>query len=572
MVTRVATEERISENQHARFHARIRRMTDTPASTLSPAVTPPAHVDALPVGTRLAEFEVQALLGVGGFGMVYRAYDHSLHRPVAIKEYMPSALVNRQDGLSLALRSSTDQPIYQSGLTSFIAEARLLAQFDHPSLVKVYRFWEANHTAYMVMPLYSGITLKQARSQMAGPPPEAWLRTVLWSILQALHVLHEHGTVHRDVSPDNIFLQDIGPPVLLDLGAARRAISDQTQMHTAILKVNYAPIEQYASAEDLKPGPWSDLYALAAVVHGCVRNEPPPPATFRVVRDNLPTMASVAATVQAHFGRHYSAEFIQGIDHALAIQPSQRPQSVVQLIDEMRLLPPDHLATFDWRAALGDDLTNVQTDVGPTSSPAGASEDEWPVTQARDDILLDGGRPDLELGDEDETRPAALNVPAAGGATPQGRWSGRTTAGLVLAALGLMGLAYWGWREGRAVQAPHVAAPEPALSPALSQRGEAAAATTAPAAAPARALTAHKGKEAAARADDKAVPGEKTTPVPTGKATAKTAPAATEVCADSNFITRPMCIHLECQKPEYAKLPVCIEDRRRYPEGDGNRP
>lgn len=571
MVTRVATEERISQNQRARFHARIRRMTDTPASTLSPAVTPPAHVDALPVGTRLAEFEVQALLGVGGFGMVYRAYDHSLHRQVAIKEYMPAALVNRQDGQSLALRSSTDQPTYQSGLTSFIAEARLLAQFDHPSLVKVYRFWEANNTAYMVMPLYSGITLKQARSQMAGPPPEAWLRTVLWSILQALRVLHEHGTVHRDVSPDNIFLQDIGPPVLLDLGAARRAITDQTHQHTAILKVNYAPIEQYASAEDLKPGPWSDLYALAAVIHGCVRNESPPPATFRVVRDSLPTMASVAATVQAHFGQHYSVEFVWGIDHALAIQPSQRPLSVTQLIDEMRLLPPDHLATFDWRAALGSDLATVQIDGLPTSSPAGANEDEWPVTQARDDILLDDGRPDLDLGDEDETRPVALNVPAAEGAAREGRWSGRTTAGLVLAVLGVMGLAYWGWREGRPVQAPLVAAPEPALSPALSRRGEVTA-TPAPVAAPARAATPRKGKEAAARADDKAASVEKTTPVPAGKATVKTAPAATEVCADSNFITRPMCIHLECQKPGNAKLPVCIEDRQRYPEGGANRP
>lgn len=548
-------------------------MTDTPASPLSSAATAPAHVDALPAGTRLAEFEVQALLGVGGFGMVYRAYDHSLHRPVAIKEYMPAALVNRQDGQSLALRSTADQSTYQSGLTSFIAEARLLAQFDHPSLVKVYRFWEANNTAYMVMPLYSGITLKQARCQMAAPPPEAWLRTVLWSILQALRVLHEHGTVHRDVSPDNIFLQDVGPPVLLDLGAARRAISDQTHQHTAILKVNYAPIEQYASVEDLKPGPWSDLYALAAVIHGCVRNEPPPPATFRVVRDSLPTMASVATTVQAHFGQHYSAEFIQAIDHALAIQPSQRPQSVAQLIDEMGLVPPDHLATFDWRGVLGADLASVQSDVLLTSSPTGVNEDEWLVTQARDDILLDGGRPDLDLGDEDETRPSALNAPAAGGAATQGRWSGQKTAGLVLAALGLMGLAYWGWREGRPVQAPQVAAPEPApvASPALPRRNEEAAAT-APVAAPARAAGTRKAKEAAARPDDKAVPVEKATPVPAGKAAAKTAPTTTEVCADSNFITRPMCIHLECQKPEYAKLPVCIEDHRRYPEGGGNRP
>jgi len=538
-------------------------MTDTPASPSSSAATAPAHVDALSAGTRLAEFEVQALLGVGGFGMVYRAYDHSLHRPVAIKEYMPAALVNRQDGQSLALRSTTDQPTYQSGLNSFIAEARLLAQFDHPSLVKVYRFWEANNTAYMVMPLYSGITLKQARCQMAGPPPEAWLRTVLWSILQALRVLHEHGTVHRDVSPDNIFLQDCGPPVLLDLGAARRAISDQTHQHTAILKVNYAPIEQYASAEDLQPGPWSDLYALAAVIHGCVRNEPPPPATFRVVRDSLPTMASVATTVQAHFGQHYSGEFIQAIDHALAIQPSQRPQSVAQLIDEMRLLPPDHLATFDWRVAPDGGLLTAPASALP--SPAERGEEEWAATQARDDVLsTDAGRPDLDFSDDVfETRPSAQEAPGRD-VPAAARRPGWKKAGLTLAMLVLAGFAYWGLRGGPPVQTPVVAVPDPATSPVLPKQGEAT--TPTPAAAPARAPGARKAKETTAR------PVEKSAPVPVDRSTAKTAPATTEVCADSNFITRPMCIHLECQKPEYAKLPVCIEDRRRYPDGGANRP
>ena len=128
-----------------------------------------SHVDALPPGSRLAEFEILALLGVGGFGMVYKAFDHSLHRAVAIKEYMPSALAGRSEGQSLWVRSSSDQQTFQAGLASFVGEARLLAQFDHPSLVKVFRFWEANNTAYMVMPLYSGMTFKQARAQMRTP-------------------------------------------------------------------------------------------------------------------------------------------------------------------------------------------------------------------------------------------------------------------------------------------------------------------------------------------------------------------------------------------------------------------
>lgn len=147
----------------------------------------------------LGEFELRGLLGVGGFGMVYQGYDHSLQRPVAIKEYMPSSLVGRVSGLQVSAKSTADAQPFQAGLSSFIEEARLLARFDHPSLVKVYRFWEANNTAYMAMPLYSGITLKQARKQMSGPPPEAWLRTVLWSVMEALKVLHGNNTLHRDV-------------------------------------------------------------------------------------------------------------------------------------------------------------------------------------------------------------------------------------------------------------------------------------------------------------------------------------------------------------------------------------
>lgn len=318
---------------------------------------PPVHIDALPAGTRLGEFEVLGLLGVGGFGMVYRGYDHSLHRAVAIKEYMPAALVGRSPGLQLSARSSADQLPFESGLKSFIDEARVLARFDHPSLVKVYRFWEANNTAYMAMPLYQGVTLKEARSQMSGPPPEDWLRTVLWSVAQALKVLHSGNTLHRDVSPDNIFLQDLGPPVLLDLGSARRAITEHSHKHTAVLKVNYAPIEQYADAPTLKEGPWTDLYALAAVVHACICNTAPQPATFRLVEDRLPALSKVAQTSQAHFGTGYGERFCQAIDHALALQPLDRPQDVDAFVRALHLSSPSDVTQFNWRLALGTGVT-----------------------------------------------------------------------------------------------------------------------------------------------------------------------------------------------------------------------
>ncbi|RYF07788.1 MAG: serine/threonine protein kinase [Comamonadaceae bacterium] len=316
------------------------------------------HIDALPPGTRLAEFEILSLLGVGGFGMVYQAFDHSLLRFVAIKEYMPSALAGRADGHSQSLwvRSSSDEQSYQAGLASFVSEARLLAQFDHPSLVKVFRFWEANHTAYMVMPLYGGMTLKQARAHMKTPPPQAWLDKVLWSVLSALRVLHGGQALHRDISPDNIFLQDKGPPVLLDLGAARHAINGQEQKLTAVLKVNYAPIEQYADADkDLQQGPWSDLYSLAAVVHGCLCNDTPLPATLRSIRDRMVPFSRVAKTVGKQFGVTYSPAFVAAVSQALSLRPEDRPQSIDAFLQAMELTSaPEGLDLFDFRAELGD--------------------------------------------------------------------------------------------------------------------------------------------------------------------------------------------------------------------------
>ena len=339
-------------------------MNDRSSSAPAPGAL---HVDALPVGTRLGEFEILALLGVGGFGMVYRAFDHSLHRAVAIKEFMPAALAARTDDGSLLARSPADQAAFMAGLKSFVGEARLLAQFDHPSLVKVFRFWEANNTAYMVMPLYTGMTFKQARAQMRTPPPEAWLRKMLWCVLGALRVLHSGQTLHRDVSPDNLFLQDIGPPVLLDLGAARHAINDRDHKHTAVLKVNYAPIEQYADGDaDLTQGPWSDLYSLAAVVHGCLCNDTPLPSTLRSIRDRMVPFARVAKTVHRQFGQAYSPAFVAAISQSLALNPQDRPQSIDAFLQIMEMTtPPEGVDHFDFRADLGDIWVEPTDQPGP---------------------------------------------------------------------------------------------------------------------------------------------------------------------------------------------------------------
>ncbi|KRH98955.1 serine/threonine-protein kinase [Curvibacter sp. PAE-UM] len=504
-------------------------MADTPLDTDPPAAAQPVvHLDALPPGTRLAEFELQDLLGVGGFGLVYRAYDHSLHRTVAIKEYMPSALAARQNGQLLSIRSSADQATYQYGLQSFVAEARLLAQFDHPSLVKVYRFWEANNTAYMVMPLYRGMTLKQARVQMASPPPEDWLRTMLWSILQALQVLHEHNTLHRDVSPDNIFLQDVGPPVLLDLGAARRAITDQSRKHTAILKVNYAPIEQYAQADDLKQGPWTDLYALAAVVYSCLRNDPPLPATARVVRDSMPSVRSVAETVKEHFGHDYSEAFVQAISHALVIQPAERPQSVHEFVQEIGLQAPAGLGKFDWRSALGVDLLPE---------------------------LEDHSRSNLQTQAQTQTKTVPVTV-----SLPARRWHGRgwglLGAAALLAVLGI----YWGLSS----DLPLVAAPEPAPIPAMSRAAVPEPATSDPTDPWPVAAQTDAPVQAGEIGKPPAPVARPASPASVPRAVARPAKPRPPkpLCVDANFFAYPVCLFRECLKKENFNHPVCVESRR----------
>jgi serine/threonine protein kinase len=285
----------------------------------------PATPDqALPVGSQLAEFEITELLGAGGFGIVYLVYDQLLQRHVALKEYLPAAFALREATGRVCPRSERDAEAFDIGLRSFVNEARLLAQFDAPSLLKVYRFWETNGTAYMVMPYYRGPTLKQVLAAAEAPVPEAELRRWLDGILEALGVMHDQHCYHRDIAPDNILMVDGERPVLLDFGAARRAIGDMDQAFTTIFKQAYAPVEQISEYPDMRQGPWTDLFALAAVAHFAIDGKPPPPAISRLMSDGYVPLA------QRHADR-YSKGFLSAIDRALAVKPQDRPQSAQQM-------------------------------------------------------------------------------------------------------------------------------------------------------------------------------------------------------------------------------------------------
>lgn len=285
------------------------------------ALQPNEHV--LPIGTILGEFEIIDIIGWGGFGIVYLVYDHSLERKVALKEYMPSSFAIRNHQGEITLKSESSRDVFLAGLRSFINEAKLLAHFDHSSLVKVYRFWESNGTAYMVMPFYQGITLKDKILNIDKLPDEKWLKNILFQLLDALNVLHKDTPpcLHRDISPDNILILSDDRALLLDFGAARRVISDMTQSLTVILKPGYAPIEQYAEEANLTQGPWTDIYALGAVIYFAITRKAPTPSVSRLISDKLTPLNEFAAN-------QYSNTFLQGIDEALAIRPEHRPQSV----------------------------------------------------------------------------------------------------------------------------------------------------------------------------------------------------------------------------------------------------
>ena len=255
------------------------------------------------IGARLGEFEITRRIGEGGFGIVYLAMDHSLERTVALKEYMPSSLATRVGhDAGAATLGAPSRHVRSRHARASSTRPSCWRSSTIPSLVKVYRFWEANGTAYMVMPFYEGVTLKDALRAMPGPPDEAWLMTLLAPLTEALAVIHAEHCYHRDIAPGQRHsAAGRARPLLLDFGAARRVIGDMTQALTVILKPGYAPVEQYAEVPGMKQGPWTDVYALAAVVYWAITGETPPRSVGRMLRRHVvpSTRAPPAATARA---------------------------------------------------------------------------------------------------------------------------------------------------------------------------------------------------------------------------------------------------------------------------------
>lgn len=280
--------------------------------------------NALPAGHRFNEFEIKEVIGGGGFGIVYRAWDHLLERTIAIKEYLPVSLASREEDLTIVLRGERYQKLFTAGLNSFIQEARLLARFNHPGLLHVLRFWEENGTAYMGTLYYSGMTLKEWQLGRPESIDDAWIRQLLPPLFGAINTIHLAGYLHRDISLDNIQIQDNQLPVLLDFGSARKEIGNLSDQTEIMLKPGYAPIEQYSEESDSEQGPWTDIYALGAVLHTLVTGTPPPVSVVRCIEDRYQPLAQLRP-------EGFSLSLLNAIDQALSMKPQDRPQTIDEL-------------------------------------------------------------------------------------------------------------------------------------------------------------------------------------------------------------------------------------------------
>lgn len=345
---------------------------------------------ALMPGTVVDSFEIESILGVGGFGITYRARDCSLERTVALKEYFPSDLAARRDGdTTLEPRTLRDRDSYSYGLKRFLDEARTLALFQDRNIVRVNTFVEANGTAYLVMDYEEGRTLSDVLRQY-GRLGRKQALAITVHILRGLRVVHAKRILHRDIKPANVFVRRSGPPLLLDFGAARQALERQAGDVTVMLTPGYAPIEQYGGDDRL--GPWSDLYALGATVSHLVTGYAPLAATQRVtvVQDSEPD--PVIAGIYEH-AEELGPTLTRALAWMLEMHPKARPQTADEVLELLMPGRVDTASSITTGGLTGTAQTaaGVPTNLGgppplPTQPPAVEQVDPVHSTEVLDAV------------------------------------------------------------------------------------------------------------------------------------------------------------------------------------------
>jgi len=291
-----------------------------------------SYQHALPVGTRVESYEIRDVLGVGGFGITYRAFDHDLECDVAIKEYLPSQFAVRHGDSTVTPKTDGDAQAYEYGLRRFLEEARTLAKFREPNIVRVVRYLEAHHTAYLVMDYEAGEPLSAILARESHLDEERII-AVMVPILESLKAVHARNILHRDIKPANICLRRDGTPVLLDFGSARQALEHKSQTLTGVVTPGYAPIEQYFS--DGKQGPWTDIYAIGATMYHCATGVAPVVATERLalIQDKEADPVARAADLLRN---RFSSPFLDALVAMMQPNAKDRPQTVDDALSRMQ--------------------------------------------------------------------------------------------------------------------------------------------------------------------------------------------------------------------------------------------
>lgn len=290
----------------------------------------------LPARTILnGKYLVGKVIGEGGFGITYLAFDLNLQMRMAIKEYFPAGLVTRDtesgNTESIAFLGQENRNIFQYGLNSFNEEARNLAMFqDLDGIVAVRNFFFENMTGYLVMEYINGKTLKEYLTERDRRYTEKETLQLMKPVLNALAKIHRNGIIHRDISPDNIMLSDNGKIYLIDFGAARAVTGEETRSMTVLLKHGYAPIEQYQTRG--KQGPWTDIYAVCATMYRMMSGRIPDAATDRIVRDKVEVLENLR---NDRMPLHISSGVSRAIQKGLSIRVEDRYQTVEKLMEDL---------------------------------------------------------------------------------------------------------------------------------------------------------------------------------------------------------------------------------------------
>jgi formylglycine-generating enzyme required for sulfatase activity/serine/threonine protein kinase len=279
---------------------------------------------ALAPGAVIDNLRIDRILGQGAFGITYLVTDQVLNKSFALKEYLPSELVSRsEDGVLQPINAGVSSH-FSTGLSHFLTEGRTVAQLEHANIVKVFRCFEANGTAYLLMPWYRGEALHKLLKRSGTFTSEEAL-ALSRPLLNALEYIHGKGLIHQDIKPANIYITENGQPILLDFGAAGQRLDAGASTRWKLGSEGYAALEQSEAAGSI--GPWTDIYGLAATLYRCICGQIPVATVQRQGAlgdgepDPLPPIASLVP------GQEYSG-ILDAVGRGLALEPLARPQSI----------------------------------------------------------------------------------------------------------------------------------------------------------------------------------------------------------------------------------------------------